>query len=489
MKRIGSETIALCALVMTGCALKAPEEPYCGLTSQAGITVRKPAGVTAAAHLPTILFHHGMGGNWSEMTFDAERAVAHGYVAVMVNTRLSATSSLSPPKAAAEGQYWQGARETQCLIRMLRNDAKGTNKYNVDPNKIAFAGYSMGGIMGYHITTTSAAGWEVAKEVVGTDPLAAQYPAESGQPNAFIAISAALDPVAAGTGCMSVSRPFIARYDNNRAILHDWVHGTDRGRAAPYSCASDMTADELRTAQARLDKTSQARSIVTNATKARIAGYSSTVCTGACDQSCTDAGGVCARSVSTNACACHIQELLSPNNTLARELVSGTATYIRDGGREGWERWFSVSHVDAARKTPVLMLHGDTDPLVHASASGLAYDLLSHLGYSVKLVTFADVNHVWNTENMAASSPERIVRNEEIFQFLDRNLGWKGTRLTDACTPPAQVSTSQVAAATTAALASETLTDAEREYIAEDLATLAATPAATHARHCEANAL
>ncbi|HEY6878661.1 MAG TPA: hypothetical protein VI299_11615, partial [Polyangiales bacterium] len=277
-------TVVLSALC--GCALRPPEETYCGLTSQAGITVRKPKGVSASDHLPTILFHHGIGANWVGTVFDAERAIANGYVAVMVNSRLSSTNTTTLPTGASEGHYWQAAREVQCLVRMLRDDAKHANKYNVDPNKVAFAGFSMGGILGYHLVTPSAAGREVAKEVAGLDPLASKYPNESGQPDAFIALSTALDPIAAGTGCLNVSRPFIARYEGTRAILHPWVRGAGTGRDSPYMCASNMSAADLASAPTRMDRTSTARGIVANAITARLSAYQGSTCSGKCDASC-----------------------------------------------------------------------------------------------------------------------------------------------------------------------------------------------------------
>ncbi|HEY6878658.1 MAG TPA: prolyl oligopeptidase family serine peptidase, partial [Polyangiales bacterium] len=182
----------------------------------------------------------------------------------------------------------------------------------------------------------------------------------------------------------------------------------------------------------------------------------------------------------------HTAKLLSTTNAGAREPVPGTSSFVKDSAREGWERWFAVSWVDPTRRTPVLMMHGDEDPLIHPSSTGLAYDLLQHLGYPVKMVTFSGVNHVWNANTEAGSSPERVLRSQEIFQFLGRNLGWKGKRPSDPCAAPPQVSMSQVAADTLAAVANETLTDAERQYIEDDLATLAASGPVSPPRHCEA---
>lgn len=72
-------------------------------------------------------------------------------------------------------------------------------------------------------------------------------------------------------------------------------------------------------------------------------------------------------------------------------LLSGLTSTHRLAGIVGLSSWLLLSKTfaelvnpdDANRKTPVIMFHGDSDPIVRTERGKLSADLLKELGYDV----------------------------------------------------------------------------------------------------------
>ncbi|KAF5024104.1 hypothetical protein F66182_3848 [Fusarium sp. NRRL 66182] len=103
----------------------------------------------------------------------------------------------------------------------------------------------------------------------------------------------------------------------------------------------------------------------------------------------------------------------------AMSLLAGLTCTNKLGGIIGLSSWLLLSKTfadivkptDANRKTPVMMFHGEEDPLVPLERGKKSADLLKEIGYDVTWRTYPDMGH--------SACPEEL---DEIEAFLQKQL-------------------------------------------------------------------
>jgi dipeptidyl aminopeptidase/acylaminoacyl peptidase len=157
----------------------------------------RPAGMTAATRLPTILFIHGGPNGQDAFGFDFERQyfAAHGYAVLGVNYRGSNGRGSTYQKAIYAD--W-GDKEVEDLLGAVD---QAVSMGVADPDRLGIGGWSYGGILtDYTIASTprfkaaeSGAGSALQLSMYGTDEYITQYDLEIGPPwkaqDAWIKIS------------------------------------------------------------------------------------------------------------------------------------------------------------------------------------------------------------------------------------------------------------------------------------------------------------
>ncbi|KAF5658179.1 acyl thioesterase 1 [Fusarium heterosporum] len=103
----------------------------------------------------------------------------------------------------------------------------------------------------------------------------------------------------------------------------------------------------------------------------------------------------------------------------AMSLLAGLTCTSKLGGIVGLSSWLLLSKTfadmvkptDANRQTPVMMFHGDADPIVPCQRGKLSVDLLKGLGYDVTWKTYPGMQHSACVEEL-----------DEVEAFLQKQL-------------------------------------------------------------------
>jgi len=116
-----------------------PETVIAGNPVWADITGQRDAPVALGQH-PLIVLSHGMYGNVSNLGWLARSLSQHGYVVAAINHPGTSTKSRDAEQAE---QLWERTRDLSRVVDYLLEYSD--LKDNLDPDKIAAAGHSLGG--------------------------------------------------------------------------------------------------------------------------------------------------------------------------------------------------------------------------------------------------------------------------------------------------------------------------------------------------------
>ncbi|KAH7112660.1 Phospholipase/Carboxylesterase-domain-containing protein [Dactylonectria macrodidyma] len=135
----------------------------------------------------------------------------------------------------------------------------------------------------------------------------------------------------------------------------------------------------------------------------------------------------------------HKEQPLQLALTGAMSLLSGLTFKAKLAGIIGLSAWLvlsqsfpnMISPADASRHTPVIMLHGDQDPIVPTNRAKSDAERLTELGYNVTWKTYPGMGHSTSLEELgdveaflrARLPPNAGKEDEETLTSLDRPYG------------------------------------------------------------------
>lgn len=140
----GAQTHALSTVVWYPAEPSATEKPVevPGLSIfELGAAARDAKPATQPAKFPLIVISHGTGGSGLSMAWLGESLAAHGYIAAAVNH--PGNNAAEPYTVEGFSLWWERARDlSEVISGMLADPEFGGH---IDANRIAAAGFSLGG--------------------------------------------------------------------------------------------------------------------------------------------------------------------------------------------------------------------------------------------------------------------------------------------------------------------------------------------------------
>lgn len=491
--------LSVLSIAISGCKLKEPDEfaSFCNFKYPAGWTINPPAGgadLSGNTAYPAIVFHHGAGLNWSAMGPDMAAATNAGYYAISLNSAMSATYPGAMPGNARVGNYPYAARQAECAIRTLRSRSViahpelvgRTNSNAIDPQRVAFYGYSIGGQVGYILSLPNREGREkIANFYYGADPTvyySGEPRNESGRPNALIAISAPSDSTAAVTAGLILSNLFVQRMADGtiltdadgRPMNAEWVNPD----LAKRSSESLLVGSQV-PAGKRLSRIHYRRDLADRF----LAGLSIIK-----DGNAHHSWAHVLQPFDTNL-------FINSGAELAYHDSAGKPVYINPNARTTLYNYNAFTYVGGAgyhvgetsyESIPVLIQHSDFDEVIHASNAGLAYDFLKHKGFFVKYLRYTQpsVTHQWGPDSFAYSDA-RARRNDEAIHFLNEDLGWQPSGLAfKPCDEPGFANSSALGDWAATVANSQTFNSTHRRVVNKSIASIRSANAQSVVRAC-----
>lgn len=147
-------------------SFKGPGQPAFEIVMQGAATPNAPA--LAAKKFPLVLMSHGFGGWNTQFSNLGETIASHGYIVASIDHSDAAITSKSDFILSFGNVLLNRAQDQREVLTRLLDEA---SSLNIDADKVAVLGYSMGG---YGALATAGASYDPASATLGRLPAAAQ---------------------------------------------------------------------------------------------------------------------------------------------------------------------------------------------------------------------------------------------------------------------------------------------------------------------------
>jgi predicted dienelactone hydrolase len=187
---------------------KGPGQPAFEIVMQ-GVSVTNALSI-AAKTFPLVLMSHGFGGWNTQFSNLGEMLASHGYIVASIDHGDSPITSKSDALLSFGNVLLDRAQDQRQVLTRLLGEAK---LLNIDSDKVAMLGYSMGG---YGALATAGANYNPASETIARLPTAAQKIVTAATPEIAAKIDALV--VLAPWGGQPDSRVWTAQSLSNITI-------------------------------------------------------------------------------------------------------------------------------------------------------------------------------------------------------------------------------------------------------------------------------
>ncbi len=195
----------------------------------------------AAKRFPLVLMSHGFGGWNTQFSNLGEMLATHGYIVASIDHADQAIASKSDFLLSFANVLLNRTQDQRQVLTRLLQDA---DNLNIDPDKVAMLGYSMGG---YGALSTAGASYDPTSKTIGQLPGSAQKILTTaapdiaakidalivlapwgGQPDSRVWTAQSLSRITAPTLVIDGDQDDIVNFKQGVSWIFDQLTGTDR---------------------------------------------------------------------------------------------------------------------------------------------------------------------------------------------------------------------------------------------------------------------
>jgi predicted dienelactone hydrolase len=220
-------------------SFKGPGQPAFEIVMQGAAAPNAPT--LAAKKFPLVLMSHGFGGWNTQFSNLGETIASHGYIVASIDHGDTLITSKSDFILSFGNVLLNRAQDQRQVLTRLLEEA---SSLNIDADKVAVLGYSMGG---YGALATAGASYDPASATIGRLPVAAQkilaaeapeiaskidalivFAPWGGQPDSRVWTPQSLSRITAPTLVVSGDHDDIVNFREGVSWIFDQLSGADR---------------------------------------------------------------------------------------------------------------------------------------------------------------------------------------------------------------------------------------------------------------------